>query len=392
MSNSNSSSNNKYRNSNPQEAETKIQQQATNGGGNNSNHRPQSTSTSASPPSTTTTTNDDNDSFHSKLVVCLFAICVLSPFFWNHVFQMGDSPTRLLEQNRTLSGLPPTWDELYQDTVQQQQSSSSFQVGIPPTSLPRFVLESARGFEMAFLDDGCFYSLQYFLERTGNKDVTTTPWSVPLARTMRKRLGTSATRTLSYLHPVSHPLAPPMARATKSQRFERYSDKAALVQTLTNVQDVPMADAFVVEERLLIETIGAKLQVSAFFRIQFVKPNTMFRSIMEQQTSKEFIEYFHNYQSFLMAIATGQQSVWQPNHNNGYYGDTVNHNMVIPSSDNHNSPTSRTKSLFQSGIPKALQTVILRPLGFLWRQVGKLARSIGHWKRQLSTTSRKEPV
>lgn len=297
----------------------------------------------------------------------MFASAVLIPFLWSHVLNGGGSGDATLEANRTLLGLPPTWKELQEETL------AVFEVGIPPTILPKFVLESARGFEMAFFDDGCFYGLQYFLERTGNEEVTTMDWSVPLARTTRKRLGTSAERSLSYLHPTSHPMAPPMARAVKEQRFERFNDKAVLLQTFTTTHDVPMADCFVVEERLLVETIkGNQLQVSGYFRIQFVQ-STMFRSVIQQQTTAEFREYFEHYKGFLLAIAEGRQSVWQPNQNSG--GDS----QFSVAAHSHGS---------RRPLPIKILSTVTRPFRPLLRQVGKLARMINGWKRRLGEKNR----
>jgi hypothetical protein len=214
--------------------------------------------------------------------------------------------TERLIAHRDSAGLPLSWEGLKQDTI------DNFQVGFEETSLSKFVVESLRGYELSFLEDKSFYSLGYFLEKTGNTNVTTTRWSTPLKSTHSKqRLGTSSERTITYVHPVSNPLAPPTARATKKQRLERYGRKQFLVQTFTDVQDVPMADVFVVEERTLVETRGNKLLVSAYFRINFTK-DSMFRSIIDKQTSQEFKEYFQNYKAFIISVAAARPETWSP--------------------------------------------------------------------------------
>ena len=52
-------------------------------------------------------------------------------------------------------------------------------------------------------------------------------------------------RTIEYSHPVNAPLAPPMARARREQRYRLYGKHGLSVETDTYVEDVPMADCFI---------------------------------------------------------------------------------------------------------------------------------------------------
>lgn len=243
------------------------------------------------------------DRLTQKIAAMIVVTILVVPF----ILQLPyfDTMAKKIKVNRTSAGLPATWEEAETETLQD------FQEAIAPFMIPTLILQSLRGFEMTFYEDDTFYSLSYFLERTGNINVTSTKWSIPIKKTQFKRLGTSSTRSISYLHPVSNPLSPPSARATKTQRFERYDQRTVLIETQTKVQDVPLADCFVVDERLLLQALGHQIRVSAYFRIRFTQ-DTMFRSVIEKQTSQEFLEYFQNYQAFIVAVATGRQAAWQP--------------------------------------------------------------------------------
>jgi hypothetical protein len=71
------------------------------------------------------------------------------------------------------------------------------------------------------------------------------------------------------------------------------------------VEDVPKADCFVVEDRIMVEsTKDGGIVLSGWFQIRFLK-KTMFRSIIEKATSKEFVEYLRGYGDMVrLATAT----------------------------------------------------------------------------------------
>lgn len=202
--------------------------------------------------------------------------------------------------------LPDTWEELVKDTKR------TFQAGFEDIELPTMFLGSIHGLEMIFFDDTAFYSWELFLQKMGNTDVKTSLWTVPLRKTHIPKLGMVSDRNITYLHPVSNPLAPPMARAHKRQRLERYRRHSVLIQSWTEVRDVPLADCFVVEDRLLIRQFGTKnITVSSYFNIEFTK-DTMFRSIIEQQTTKEYKELLHEYYRYLTIVSFGRPQDWSP--------------------------------------------------------------------------------
>jgi len=124
---------------------------------------------------------------------------------------------------------------------------------------------------------------------------------------------------------------------------------------------VPMADCFVVEERLLVESAGNKIAVAGYFRIQFTK-DSIFRSVIEKQTSKEFLEYFENYKSFVWTVSIGRPDTWKPTKDG--------RPIAIDDSDKENDPAdaggvSKKKTKKRKGVRK-----------FLGNQLGRFARAL----------------
>lgn len=122
------------------------------------------------------------------------------------------------------------------------------------------------------------------MEDSGDKDLTTSNWT---------KDGEEYTRTIEYSHPVNAPLAPPMARARKEQRYRRFGDHGISIETDTYVDDVPMTDCFYVTDRLLVAATDKAVSVSAQFDIRFVK-STMFRAIIANTTRSEFLKMYHS--------------------------------------------------------------------------------------------------
>ncbi len=107
----------------------------------------------------------------------------------------------------------------------------------------------------------------------GELNVVTTPWDatrVPAEPATPE----STSRSIHYTHPVNVPMAPPTAKAIKQQQFYKFGNAGLWLETCTIVEDVPMTDCFVVEDRLWVhgasdESKGCVLSVT--FQIRFVK-------------------------------------------------------------------------------------------------------------------------
>ena len=107
----------------------------------------------------------------------------------------------------------------------------------------------------------------------GELGVEITPWDLPRASTAWAA-SESLSRTIHYTHPVNAPMAPPTAKARKQQILHKFGNFGLCLETCTIVEEVPMADCFVVEDRLWVH--GAKdgsegCVLSVTFQIRFVK-------------------------------------------------------------------------------------------------------------------------
>ena len=117
-----------------------------------------------------------------------------------------------------------------------------------------------------------------------DSDITVTSW--------KETDNNAYVRTIEYSHPVNAPLAPPMARARKEQRYRRYGDVGLSIETDTYVEDVPMADCFYVTDRVLLEpNADGAVVILAEFDMRFVR-STMFRSLISNTTRSEFTKWF----------------------------------------------------------------------------------------------------
>lgn len=134
--------------------------------------------------------------------------------------------------------------------------------------------------------DNATHSIGNFMRGIGEKKVTSTPWRPSYTPTSSD----PTSRTIHYTHPITAPMAPPTAKALKQQTLHKFGNVGLCLETLTKVEDVPMADCFVVEDRLWVNSSkdnNEECVVSVSFRIRFVK-GTLFRRIIENATRKEY--------------------------------------------------------------------------------------------------------
>ena len=74
------------------------------------------------------------------------------------------------------------------------------------------------------------------------------------------------------------------------------------VETCTVVQEVPMADCFVVDDRIWVcEADGGGCTVAVTFNIRFIK-STMFRRIIENQTRKEYESFWNQFGDMIQSL------------------------------------------------------------------------------------------
>jgi len=195
---------------------------------------------------------------------------------------MSDSTSR-----RRLSFLPSNTRKLKEEVVDPKVAWEDFyrnradtyaECAFEPEDISCTDLDT---FYNLFLQNDAPHSIASFMEQAmGDVNLVTSRWT------------SQEERTIDYSHPVSAPLAPPLAKARKEQRHIRYGDYGLCLETDTYVEDVPMADCFYVTDRLVVAVDhDGKLQMSTYFDIRFVK-STMFRAIISNTTRSEFLKSF----------------------------------------------------------------------------------------------------
>lgn len=127
----------------------------------------------------------------------------------------------------------------------------------------------------------------------GDTELETSPWS------LSEEDAFSLTRTVKYVHPVNAPMAPPSAAATKEQCYRRFGDHGMVLETQTVVNDVPMADCFYVDDRMLVEpTPDGGVALTAAFEVRFVK-RTMFRKVINGTSGSEVTKGLKGYEAYM---------------------------------------------------------------------------------------------
>jgi hypothetical protein len=140
------------------------------------------------------------------------------------------------------------------------------------------------------------------MRNIGELDVDTTKWElgIPTSSSL------SSSRTIHYIHPVNSPMAPPTAKARKQQTLHKFGNKQGIcVESCTVVEEVPMADCFVVDDRLWVHKTSQGCVMSVTFQIRFVK-GTLFRRIIENQTRKEYQSFWDQFSIMVQSLVESQ--------------------------------------------------------------------------------------
>ena len=174
-------------------------------------------------------------------------------------------------------------DQQWDNFCKEKKKNKFNETGIESIPLPVSVDE----FYKLVLENNADNSISNFMTNIGELNVECTLWQpVPTS-------GEPSNRTIQYIHPINAPMAPPTAKARKEQCLNRF-DKGMCIETCTIVEDVPMADCFVVKDRLWViknpEDENGCI-VSVTFQIDFIK-GTMFRRIIENTTRGEYQKFW----------------------------------------------------------------------------------------------------
>jgi hypothetical protein len=153
------------------------------------------------------------------------------------------------------------------------------------------------------LADDADHSFTNFMRNIGELEVDTTKWE---SETTASSSSLSSSRTIHYIHPVNSPMAPPTAKARKSQTIHKFGPAGICVESCTVVEEVPMADCFVVDDRLWVHKTSQGCVLSVTFQIRFIK-GTLFRRIIENQTRKEYQSFWDQFSSMVQSIIQAEE-------------------------------------------------------------------------------------
>jgi len=184
--------------------------------------------------------------------------------------------------------------EQWSSFVKEKKKNKFKEIAIESLALPLTVDE----FYNQILVDNAPHSFGKFMQDIGELNVDTTPWQPPGEPTESE----PTTRIIHYTHPVNAPMAPPTAKARKEQFFNKVGGVGLCVETCTVVEEVPMADCFVVEDRLWVqENEDGGCTVAVTFQIRFVK-STYFRRIIENTTRGEYMSFFKQFHDMIISL------------------------------------------------------------------------------------------
>jgi hypothetical protein len=175
-----------------------------------------------------------------------------------------------------------TWDSFCNEKKKNKYNEIGFESIRIPVSVDDFYKH--------VLKDNADHSIGKFMRDIGELEVESTSWqpSTPTSTTHPQN------RTIQYIHPINAPMAPPTAAARKEQSVHKFGNVGLCLETCTFVENVPMADCFVVRDRLWVnENPGEESGciVSVTFQIDFIK-GTMFRRIIENTTRGEYQRFW----------------------------------------------------------------------------------------------------
>ena len=175
-----------------------------------------------------------------------------------------------------------SWDSFCSEKKKNKFNEVGFESILIPVSVDDF-------YELV-LQDNADNSIEKFMRNIGELEVESTSWqpSSPTSTQLAKR------RFIQYIHPINAPMAPPTAAARKEQSLDKFGNVGLCLETCTFVENVPMADCFVVRDRLWVNANPEEKSgciVSVTFHIDFIK-GTMFRRIIENTTRGEYQKFW----------------------------------------------------------------------------------------------------
>jgi hypothetical protein len=143
---------------------------------------------------------------------------------------------------------------------------------------------------VTFFQDSAPYPLsRYQQEQIGATEVRFSSWNVPKSPAKVYILE----REIDYIHPLKNSFGPSEAKTSRNQKLWHYGNFYTVIQNITNVEGIPMADCFQVHDQWIIRTTGenAFVTLSVSFHVEFVK-RTMFKSLIQNNVKAETKKWF----------------------------------------------------------------------------------------------------
>ena len=145
-----------------------------------------------------------------------------------------------------------------------------------------------------FLRDSSPRSMSYFQSKVmGDSNVTLEAWAKNTAPEGEQSNEDSLSRAIEFEHATRWAVA-----NVKRRQTYQTCGKHAIIQNFTNLQGIPQADSFFVEDMWLLKTESDHITLDVKCRIVWLK-NTMLQSVISKRTKTEAKEWFDKYVPFV---------------------------------------------------------------------------------------------
>ena len=211
---------------------------------------------------------------------------------------MDTSVVNTSSLNPPPSDMKSAWEN-FKDNTLQHYKLLAVENYFLPVSVDEF-------FDFFVKDDCVFSTGRFHKEVRKDSDVSTEPW--------RSANEWGMLRNLTFRCPVNAPIGPSSTRATKRQRLHKFGIFGLIIETSTELEDVPSADCFTVEDFYLIEPSEDKkgITIRAEFEVKFVK-SCMWRRIIESKTKVETsnwcLQFCEHMKKVIAEIRTGEKVI-----------------------------------------------------------------------------------
>lgn len=174
---------------------------------------------------------------------------------------------------------------------QMKKHSNGWDSIITAQKLP---FNSVADFFDTFLRDSSPRSMSYFQSKVmGDSNVTLEAWTKNTAPEGDQSTEDSLSRVIEFEHATRWAVA-----NVKRRQTYQTCGKHAIIQNFTNLQGIPQADAFFVEDMWLLETQSDHVILDVKCRIVWLK-STMLQSVITKRTKLEAKEWFDKYVPFV---------------------------------------------------------------------------------------------